>query len=59
MAIVHDSSGQVEWKAGKRSREWKGAALSLDKVVPFGIVGFTVRRFIDKLYFIDFSDDFS
>lgn len=57
VAIVYDSSGQIEWRKDRRSVEWKNAALSLDKVVPFGIIGFTVQSLTDRLYVVDFNDD--
>ena len=57
VAIVYDSSGEIAWRKDRRSLEWKDAALSLDKVVPFGIIGFTVWRLSDRLYVIDFDDD--
>ena len=57
IAIVYDSSGQIGWSENRRSREWKHAALSLYKVVPFGIVGFEAQGLADNLYVVDFDND--
>ena len=57
VAVVYDSSGQIAWGEDRRSLGWKNAALSLDKVIPFGIIGFTVQGLADQLYVVDFDDN--
>jgi hypothetical protein len=56
-AVIYDSSGEIESAAELRSESWRRAALSLDRVVPFGIVGFKVNRITGYYYLATFHDD--
>ncbi|MCA7953309.1 hypothetical protein LGM43_23865 [Burkholderia seminalis] len=55
-AVVYDSSNQILREPKNRSKEWRDAALSLNRQVPFGIVGFEARKLSQNYYAVTFYD---
>lgn len=53
-AVIYDSSGQIERSDNSRDEAWRHAALSLDHIVPFGIVGFEAKKVTGSYYVVTF-----